>query len=109
MENNTENQVISVEDLNLSLTDAPEKLFIIDLMGNEEFEMNHIPGAVNIPVEELAHHLSEIPRDKTVILACRMGLKKSDMALEQLHSAGYRYVKKVSGGTSCWFENNKSA
>ena len=108
MENNTVNQTISVEELNQIMARAPEQVFIIDLMGSEEFAANHIPGAVNIPVEELGNHISEIPKDKTVVVACRMGLKKSDISLEQLQNYGFAQAKKVTGGTSCWFENQKT-
>jgi rhodanese-related sulfurtransferase len=107
MDNNDVNQTISVEELNQMMAKSPEKLFIIDLMGNEEFAGNHIPGAVNIPVEELGNHISEIPKDKTVVVACRMGLKKSDIALEQLQNFGFAQAKKITSGTTNWLENQK--
>ncbi len=99
---------IKVEELNHLINQSPEKVYIIDLMAKEEYDNNHIPGAVNIPVEELSSHLSEIPKDKTVVFACRMGLKKSDMALEQLQNAGFNNAKKVEGGTACWTDYKNS-
>lgn len=99
-------QPISVAELKESVNQSPEGVFIIDLMGSEEFGAGHIPGAVNIPLEELGNRLSEVPRDKTVVLACRKGLMKSDMGLELLNKSGFSDFTKLEGGTSCWFEAN---
>lgn len=62
---------INVTDLDQSLRQSPDQVFLIDLMSKEDFAGNHIPGAVNIPVEELKNHIAEIPKDKNVVVACR--------------------------------------
>jgi rhodanese-related sulfurtransferase len=79
-------------------------VFLIDLMSKDDFTASHIPGAVNIPVEELKDHITEIPKDKNIVVACRRGLMKSDLALQQLHEAGFTNAKKLTGGTSGWFD-----
>jgi rhodanese-related sulfurtransferase len=40
---------------------------LIDVRTPEEFAAGHLPGARNIPVEELPRRLTEIPRDKPVV------------------------------------------
>jgi len=99
-------ETISAAALNQRLSQSPEKVFLIDLMNKEEFAGTHIPGAVNIPIEELANHLLEIPKDKTVVLACRKGLMKSDSGLELLRKSGFTNSMKLEGGTSGWFGVN---
>jgi rhodanese-related sulfurtransferase len=106
MENTNLQDAISVAKLSQSLIQSPDQIFLIDLMGKEEFAGSHIPGAINIPVEELQSHLSEIPKDKTVIVACRRGLMKSDMGLEELRKSGFTNSMKLEGGNTAWFNSN---
>ena len=44
---------------------------VIDVRPPEEFAAGHIPGAVSIPLEELAEHLDELPADETIVAYCR--------------------------------------
>lgn len=96
---------INPAELNESIKKSPGKVFLIDLMSKQEFAGTHIPGAINIPIEEFESRISEIPKDKTVVVACKRGLKKSDTALQQLHQSGFADAKKVAGGTTAWFDS----
>jgi len=102
---------ISVDDLDRALKQSADQFFVIDLMSKEDFAANHIPGAVNIPVEELNNRLAEIPKEKNIVVACRKGLMKSDLALQQLQQSGFTNAQKLSGGTFGWvdhFQDNNS-
>jgi rhodanese-related sulfurtransferase len=44
---------------------------VIDVRPAEEFAAGHIPGAVSIPVEELADRLAELPLDQEIVAYCR--------------------------------------
>ncbi|QIZ37455.1 metalloregulator ArsR/SmtB family transcription factor [Saccharopolyspora sp. ASAGF58] len=44
---------------------------VLDVRPREEYEAGHIPGAVSIPVEELADKLGEIPADQEIVAYCR--------------------------------------
>ena len=44
---------------------------LIDVRPGEEFTAGHIPGAVNIPLDELPRRLGELPADRTIIAYCR--------------------------------------
>ena len=99
---------ISVEDFDRSLKESADQFFVIDLMSKEDFAASHIPGAINIPVEELNNRLAEIPKEKNIVVACRKGLMKSDLALQQLHQSGITNAQKLSGGTSAWIEHFKN-
>ena len=96
---------ITAAELSQSL--EASSVFLIDLMNKEDFAGNHIPGAVNIPVDELENRVSEIPKDKNVVVACRKGLMKSDLALEHLNKLGFTNTKKLTGGTINWFDSFK--
>jgi len=44
---------------------------VLDVRPSEEFAFGHIPGALNIPVSQLARRLRELPKGKEVIAYCR--------------------------------------
>ncbi|GIV71200.1 rhodanese-like domain-containing protein [Caldilinea sp.] len=73
---------------------------LIDVRTPEEFAGGHIPGAVNISVEQLAQRLSEIPKDKPVVLYCRSG-NRSNQAAQILERAGYSQIYDL-GGIITW-------
>ena len=44
---------------------------VLDVRPGEEFAAGHLPGAINIPVNELQKRLRELPRGKEVVAYCR--------------------------------------
>ncbi len=107
MENETKpaSQQVTAAELSQLLKESPNGIFLIDLMNKDDYVMSHVPGTVNIPVEELENRMAEIPRDKEVVVVCRRGLMKSDMALQKLQQSGFADAKKLTGGTVGWFES----
>lgn len=41
---------------------------IVDVRGPEEYAAGHIPGAVNVPADQLPSRLAEIPRNRPVVV-----------------------------------------
>lgn len=70
---------------------------LIDVRTPAEFEAGHIPGAVNIPVDEIRRRLGEIPKDKEIIIYCRVGLR-GYLAYRILVQNGFPKVRNLSGG-----------
>jgi len=63
---------------------------VVDVRTPQEFASGHVPGAVNIPYEEIGKRTSEIgPPATAVVLYCRSG-RRSAIAVESLEKAGYR-------------------
>jgi hypothetical protein len=59
----------------ISLEEAQSKLaqseaILIDVRSRESFEKSHAVGAISIPEDEMGARLSELPRDKEIILYC---------------------------------------
>ena len=73
---------------------------LLDVRTPQEFASGHIPGAVNIAVEELAQRLSEVPQDTPVVLYCRSG-NRSGQAAQILDRAGYTDIYDL-GGITTW-------
>ena len=44
---------------------------ILDVRPGEEYEIGHIPGALNIPLDEIERRLSSLPKAQEVIAYCR--------------------------------------
>jgi rhodanese-related sulfurtransferase/DNA-binding transcriptional ArsR family regulator len=47
------------------------EVVVLDVRPDEEFRAGHIPGAVSIPVAELADRITELPDDKEIVVYCR--------------------------------------
>ncbi|MDR2921547.1 MAG: CoA-disulfide reductase [Tannerella sp.] len=73
------------------------KDFLLDVRTIHEFNLNHIEGAVNIPVDELRSRLSELPVDKRIIIYCAVGLR-GNIAYRILTQNGFTNVYNLSGG-----------
>ncbi len=44
---------------------------VLDVRPSEEYEMGHIPGALNIPINEIEQHLANLPKGQEIIAYCR--------------------------------------
>lgn len=44
---------------------------LLDVRPGPEYEGGHLPGALHIPLEELADRLADLPRDKEIVAYCR--------------------------------------
>lgn len=74
---------------------------LIDVRQPDEWRQGHAPGATLIPLGSLGDRLSELPRDRDVLLICRSG-NRSRTAQCQLLQLGYERVFNVSGGMNAW-------
>lgn len=75
-----------------------DKLVVLDVRPHEEYEAGHIPGAVSIPLEELAKRIKELPKSKQIVAYCRGPLcALAPEATRYLTSKGYRAGRLVDG------------
>ena len=79
------------------LAEKKDEVMLIDTRTPEEFSFGTIPGAVNIPLDEMRDRLSEIPADKPVVLFCAVGLR-GYLAQRILIGRGYRNTANLIGG-----------
>ena len=83
-------------DQPISHWDEALKGFILDVREPFELTVQHIPGAVNIPLGQLRERLTELPQNKVIHVICRSG-QRAYMATRILLQNGFQ-VKNVSGG-----------
>jgi rhodanese-related sulfurtransferase len=81
-------------------------LFVLDVRTPQEFSAGHVPGAVNIPYDEVASHLAEIPKDKDVVLYCKSG-RRAGLAAEVLEANGYTKLEHLQGDMQAWLQDGR--
>lgn len=92
------NEVIFHSDQLQALSD---KQMLIDVRTEGEVdEMGMIPGAVNIPVDELRANLCKLDKNKELLIYCQVGLR-GHVASRLLTNLGYK-VKNMTGGFKTW-------
>jgi rhodanese-related sulfurtransferase len=78
-------------------SDAP---LLLDVRSPEEFAAGHVPGAVNIPHDQVGKRLSEIDGKRWVLVYCQSG-RRASMAEGVLAGAGFD-VRQVEGSWARW-------
>lgn len=71
-------------------------IVLLDVRTAREFSKGHIPGALNIPVDDLRRRLDEVQRGKRVAVYCAVGLR-AYVACRILKQKGFQ-VANVPGG-----------
>lgn len=73
---------------------------LVDVRSPAEHARSAIPGAINIPVDELRDRLAEIPPGPLVV-HCAVGLR-GHVAVRILAQSGYDDVRNLDGGILTW-------
>ena len=81
---------------------------ILDVRSPEEYKEGHVPGAINIPHDQLGSRLAEIGshKNKDVVLYCRSG-KRTAIAADILQSEGFSKLQHLDGDMNGWLSNSK--
>ncbi len=83
------------------LDDGEKAPYVLDVRTAEEFVSGHVPGAVNIPYDQVASRLAEVPKDRDVVLYCRSG-RRAQLAAEVLADKGYSRLQHLQGDMPAW-------
>ncbi|MFD3547040.1 ArsR/SmtB family transcription factor [Streptomyces sp. NPDC058655] len=74
------------------------EVVVLDVRPAEEYAAGHIPGALSIPVAELADRISELPADVEVVAYCRGAYcVLAYDAVRLLHDRGRKAVRLTDG------------
>lgn len=74
-----------------------QSIMLVDVRTPQEYALGAIQGAINIPMDDLRDHLSELSKDKTIVVYCAVGLR-GYLAQRILLGRGFTDVKNLSGG-----------
>lgn len=90
--------------LELSASEAFSSLqsgaVLLDVREEKEWLAGHAPGAVHLPLGEVAARLSELGKSEPVLVICRSG-RRSALAVEMLCAAGFD-AYNCAGGMQAW-------
>jgi phage shock protein E len=83
-----------------------ESTYVLDVRSPEEYASGHVPGAVNIPYDQVASRIAEVPKDKDVVLYCKSG-RRAGIAAEVLAGHGYERLQHLEGDIVAWVEKGR--
>ena len=93
---------ITTDELKARIDNKSDKNFIIvDIRDDESYAQGHIPGAINIPLNELGYRAFSLDKTKDIIVYCFTGAT-SEVACQILVKAGFKDVYNVIGGIKAW-------
>lgn len=90
----------------LTPAQIPEGAFLLDVREPAEVAGGTIPGAVNIPLGDLRDRLGEVPKDRPIVVFCKVG-QRGYFAERILAQRGYN-VFNLSGGYTTWLAYKKA-
>ncbi|MDY3943608.1 MAG: FAD-dependent oxidoreductase [Alloprevotella sp.] len=70
---------------------------LLDVRTTDEFSFGTIAGAINIPLDDLRNRLSELPKDKDIVVFCAVG-QRGYVAERILKGNGFERVYNLAGG-----------
>ncbi|MGB7217246.1 MAG: MBL fold metallo-hydrolase [Vicinamibacterales bacterium] len=73
----------------------------VDVRSPQERAAKHVAGSVNIPLNHLVERLSELPKDRPLLVHCAGGYRSS-IAASLLQQHGYTQVDEIAGGLAAW-------
>jgi NADPH-dependent 2,4-dienoyl-CoA reductase/sulfur reductase-like enzyme/peroxiredoxin family protein/TusA-related sulfurtransferase/rhodanese-related sulfurtransferase len=75
---------------------SDDRQLLLDVRTSDEVAAGTIPGAINIPLDELRERLAELPRNKELLVFCQVGLR-GYLACRLLRQKGYS-CRNLTGG-----------
>lgn len=96
LSNNTACGLISPDDVSKN----SDQLVLLDVRSPIEFETEHVPRSINIPLDQVESRCDEIPRHGQLAVICRSG-KRAERAAYSLLGRGFQ-PKVMDGGLVGW-------
>jgi molybdopterin/thiamine biosynthesis adenylyltransferase/rhodanese-related sulfurtransferase len=94
---------VSATELKSLLKETVRPFTLVDVRDPDEFAAGHLPGAINIPVNDLERRLAELARYEDVMFVCLSG-KRSQAACAVALRGGLRAPGHLEGGMLAWQE-----
>lgn len=91
-----------------SLLKSSKNVVLIDVRTQDEFEEEHLPGALNIDFysPDFEIKLKKFARNLPILLYCHSG-RRSFQAAKRLSLLGFQEIYTLKGGIEAWKAHNK--
>ena len=76
-------------------------VYILDVRTQAEWDQAHIANSTLIPLDQLQNRITEVPRDRDIVVVCRTGVR-SRTGMNILQDAGYTRAVCMTGGLTAW-------
>jgi rhodanese-related sulfurtransferase len=105
-------QPISLEELSRKIkttppnnTDRREGWALVNVLPEEYYSKQHIPGSINIPYENLNEFTARYDKEKELVVYCaNVQCSAGPDTAKKLQEQGFSKVRDFPGGTKEWFE-----
>ncbi len=100
---------VTGEELSQRIENQDADLLILDVRTPEEFAAGHVPGARNIPHDQLPARLAELAdaKDREVVVYCRSG-KRAAIARDTLEAHGFKRIVQLEGDMLQWQADSRA-
>jgi len=95
---------VTIDDLESLM--ASTSAALLDCREAWEYQMGHVPGALHIPLGEIAGRVGELPHDRRIMVICQVG-GRSLTATDFLLAHGFEGAASVAGGTTAWVRSGR--
>ncbi|OGR84317.1 MAG: molybdenum cofactor biosynthesis protein MoeB [Elusimicrobia bacterium RIFCSPLOWO2_01_FULL_54_10] len=92
---------VTVKEFKKVLDSKKDKVFVLDVREQEEWQIVHLPQAKLIPLANLRERVNELDTADEIYVHCKMG-GRSAKAVKILKEYGFKKVKNVAGGIDAW-------
>lgn len=74
---------------------------VIDVRSAGEFQLGHIPGALNVPIETVQQQAASWDKSKTYLVYCATGARSAS-AIDIMRGLGFTSVRHFNAGLQAW-------
>lgn len=78
-----------------------QKSVVVDVRTKNEYDAEHIAGAISIPAEQLAARAKRLPKNKQIVIY-DSDTERAERAARELESSGFTDVAVIEGGYQAW-------
>ncbi len=91
----------------MAYLESDERPVVLDVRSPEEYAEGHVPGAVNVPYDQISARLDSLDayRDRGFVVYCRTG-RRAGIAETVLIEAGFERVWDLEGHMVAWREQD---
>jgi rhodanese-related sulfurtransferase len=92
---------ISTADLAVLLKSDPDGILLLDIREDDERAVAAIEPSLHVPMNSVPDRLSELPRDRRIVVYCHHGGRSYAVA-GYLETEGFKDVTNLTGGIDDW-------
>ncbi|MFA5576194.1 MAG: rhodanese-like domain-containing protein [Tissierellaceae bacterium] len=93
--------MIAAKDAMPLIDENPDALFIVDMRSKEDYDKGHLPGAVNIPFDQIGKNLDRLPTNKQIVMYCYSG-QTSGLGVSAVKLLGFNVISYQGGMNFGW-------